>query len=183
MASVSKVNEVRAKVRAELEAPPLLRRFGSGWISGVLGLVLGLAGLALVVVLRLPGVFATAEAQGLYQNPWFRAGLHVLLLAGFGCAALSLTLRRDKVLGVVGVSATTLAAMLGGSTATAVVPDVTPLYLGLDFFVLRILFTGLLFVPLERLFPHRGEQHIFRGEWREDLFYFLLSSLLVQILT
>jgi sterol desaturase/sphingolipid hydroxylase (fatty acid hydroxylase superfamily) len=63
------------------------------------------------------------------------------------------------------------------------VKDFTPFYLGLDFFVLRILFTGFLFIPLERIFSHRMEQHIFREEWREDLFYFLVSSLLVQILT
>jgi sterol desaturase/sphingolipid hydroxylase (fatty acid hydroxylase superfamily) len=49
--------------------------------------------------------------------------------------------------------------------------------------VLRVLFTGLLFVPLERIFAQHREQPIFRGEWREDLFYFLVSSLLVQILT
>jgi hypothetical protein len=36
----------RQHLRSELEAPSALRRFGSGWISGVLGLVLGLAGLA-----------------------------------------------------------------------------------------------------------------------------------------
>src|SRR5579872_5695653 len=87
------------------------------------------------------------------------------------------------MLGTCGVSATLLAAMLGGSEATQAVKDYTPFYFGLDFFVLRILFTGFLFIPLERIFGHRNEQNIFREEWREDLFYFLVSSLLVQILT
>jgi sterol desaturase/sphingolipid hydroxylase (fatty acid hydroxylase superfamily) len=171
------------KVRGELEAPPALRKFGSGWISGVLGLVLGLAGLSLVLALRFPGVLAIPETHNLYQNPAFRIGLHLLLLTAFGLSLLSLVLRPGKVLGTCGVAVTILAAMFGGSHATAVAADVTPLYLGLDFFVLRILFTGFLFIPLERIFAHRTEQHVFREEWREDLFYFLVSSLMVQVLT
>ncbi len=39
------------KVRSELEAAESLRQFGSGWISGVLGLMLGLAGFFLVLTL------------------------------------------------------------------------------------------------------------------------------------
>jgi sterol desaturase/sphingolipid hydroxylase (fatty acid hydroxylase superfamily) len=98
-------------------------------------------------------------------------------------SAVSLALRSGKVLGACGVSLTLLASMLGGSEATQSVKDVTPLYLGLDFFVLRILFTGFLFIPLERIFAQKTEQHVFREEWREDLFYFMVSSLLVQVLT
>jgi sterol desaturase/sphingolipid hydroxylase (fatty acid hydroxylase superfamily) len=180
---VSKLHDVRVKVRGELEAPPVLRRFGTGWISGVLGLVLGLAALGLVIALRVPGVFAIPETQSFYQIGAFRLGLQTLLLIAFACSAISMTLRSEKVLGMSGVSATILAVLLGGADATTVADDVTPLYLGLDFFVLRILFTGLLFVPLERMFSQNREQPIFRNEWREDLFYFLVSSLLVQILT
>jgi sterol desaturase/sphingolipid hydroxylase (fatty acid hydroxylase superfamily) len=180
---VNKLQEARLKLRSELEAPPALRRFGSGWISGVLGVVLGIAGFSLVLALRLPGTFAIPETQGLYENPWFRVGLHLLLLAAFGCSILSLVLRPGKVLGTCGIALTLLASLLGGSQSTQAVKDVTPLYFGLDFFVLRILFTGFLFIPLERIFSRRTEQHIFREEWREDLFYFMISSLLVQVLT
>src|SRR5215469_6153426 len=180
---MSKLHEARMRLRGELEAPAALRRFGSGWISGVLGLVFGLAGLGLVLALRMPGQLSVPETHNLYANPWFRVGLHLLLLTAFGLSALSLALRPGKTLGTCGVSVTLLAAMLGGSQATAAVGTFTPFYFGLDFFVLRILFTGFLFIPLERIFAHRSEQHIFREEWREDLFYFLVSSLLVQILT
>jgi hypothetical protein len=44
---MGKIHDERMHLRAELEAPPALRRFGSGWISGVLGLVLGVAGFGL----------------------------------------------------------------------------------------------------------------------------------------
>ena len=37
------LQDTRQKLRDELEAPESLRAFGTGWISGVAGLVLGLA--------------------------------------------------------------------------------------------------------------------------------------------
>jgi sterol desaturase/sphingolipid hydroxylase (fatty acid hydroxylase superfamily) len=40
-----------------------------------------------------------------------------------------------------------------------------------------------MFAPIERIFPHRTQQRLFRIEWREDLFYYLVSSMLVQIIT
>jgi hypothetical protein len=65
---MSKLHQARLKLRSELEAPPALRKFGSGWISGVLGLVLGLAAFALVLALRMPGTFSIPETHGLYEN-------------------------------------------------------------------------------------------------------------------
>ena len=180
---MSKLHEVRMKVRAELEVPPALRRFGSGWISGVLGLILGIGGLLLVVSMLFPGILTLPESEPLRSSPWYRLGLHVLLLTAFLLSALSLALRKERTLGTCGVAVTVLAALIGGSQTTAIVAGRAPLFLGLDFFVLRILFTGLLFIPLERIFCHREEQAVFREEWREDLFYFLVSSLLVQMLT
>jgi len=171
------------KVRGELEAPPGLRRFGSGWISGVLGLVLGIAGLLLVISLLAPGVLAIPETQNIRDNPWYRIGIHIVLVAAFACSGLSLVLRKERTLGTCGVAVTLAAALLGGSQAAAVVAGRPPLFFGLDFFVLNVLFTGFLFIPLERIFAHHDEQPIFREEWREDLFYYLVSSLMVQMLT
>ena len=180
---MSRIHETRLKLRGELEAPPALRRFGSGWISGVLGLVLGVGGLLLVVSLLVPGLFTMPEARALERNPWFRIGLHVLLIAAFAFSGLSLALRNGKILGTCGVSATLLAALLGGSRATQLMSNTTPLYFGLDWFVLNVLFTGLLFIPIESIFPRKADQPIFREEWREDLLYYLVSSLMVQVLT
>lgn len=177
------IRETRQKLRGELEAPDALRAFGSGWISGVLGLVLGVAGLALVLSLRAPGLFAMPETRALHGNLWFRFGLHLLLLAAFALSTISLVLRPSKTFGTCGVIVTLVAVLLGGSQAEMLVPDPTPIFFGLDFFVLNTLFTGFLFVPLERLFAQWTQQPVFRSEWREDLFYYLVSSLMVQVLT
>jgi sterol desaturase/sphingolipid hydroxylase (fatty acid hydroxylase superfamily) len=177
------IHETRLKLRRELEAPPALRKFGSGWISGVLGMMLGLATLGVVIMMRFPGVFVMKESAALVAHPGFRTGMMALMVLAFLFSMLSLLLRPSKVLGMTGMVAVLIAVTLGGSQAQAAAPDMTPLYFGLDFFVLRLLFTGFLFVPLETIFPHREEQGIFRYEWREDLFYFLVSSMMVQVLT
>ena len=177
------IHETRLKLRRELEAPPALRKFGSGWISGVLGMMLGLAALGAVIMMRFPGVFVMKESAALVAHPGFRTGMMALMVLAFLFSMLSLLLRPSKVLGMTGMVAVLIAVTLGGSQAQAVAPDMTPIYFGLDFFVLRLLFTGFLFVPLETIFPHREEQGIFRYEWREDLFYYLVSSMMVQMLT
>ncbi len=171
------------RLRRELEAPDTLRAFGSGWISGVVGLALGAGGLLLVLSLRAPGAFSMPEITALHGHRGFRLVLLGLLAVAFACSALSLALRRERILGTLGLAATLVAALLGGAQADALVPDPTPLFFGLDFFVLNVLFTGFLFVPVERLFPRRPEQAVFREEWREDIFYYLVSSLLVQVIT
>lgn len=177
------VQKSRALIRSELEASPALKRFGSGWISGVLGLGLGLASLCLVLTRLFPGVLSAAELVPVQQAPWFRAVLLGLLFVAFVSSVISLVLRDKKTLGTAGVTVTLLASLMGGCEASPVLPDYTPAYVGLDFFVLNVLFTGLLFIPLETIFPRRAEQPLFRTEWREDIFYYLVSSMLVQVIT
>lgn len=70
----------------------------------------------------------------------------------------------------------------GGSHAQDRLHRHSDIYLGLDYFVLNLVFMGLVFIPIERILGKR-EQAIFRAEWREDLLYFLVASLLVQALT
>ncbi len=177
------IQKSRLMIREELECAPGLRRFGSGWLSGVAGLILGIGSLGLVLVLRFPGVFGTAEMAGLRETGALRWILFGVMIVAYVSALLSLVLREKKTLGGFGLAITLLASLLGGSRGTEAAADLTPVYFGLDFFVLRMIFTGLLFIPLETLFPRWREQPVFRTEWREDLFYFLVSSMLVQIIT
>jgi sterol desaturase/sphingolipid hydroxylase (fatty acid hydroxylase superfamily) len=172
---------LRKDLRSELEAPPELRRFGSGWIAGVLGFALALGALALVLVTRQSALLSTPELAALRDSNLFRPGLMLLMLAAFLLGCLSLALRPQKLLGTLAV-VITLIASLWASLPQA--PDLTAghkVYFGLDFFILNVIFGGLLFIPLERLFPKWKQQPIFRTEWREDLLYYFISSMFVQI--
>lgn len=176
------INKLRLAIRNDLEAPEEARKFGSGWISGVGALVSSLAALLLTLSAHFPALFATQELAPVYAWSHFMALVKGLLLVGFMLACANLTLRRNKVLGF-----TAIALVLLTSTIAQVQPieiaGNTPVPLGLDWFVLNILMTGIVFIPLEKLFGRLTDQPLFRTEWREDLFYFLLSSVLVQSLT
>lgn len=180
------VGKLRQKVRGDLESPPEQRRLGTGWLSGVAALVASVAGLLFVLCLRFPGVLTIPQVRPYYDSPAFRLALHFLLIAAFTLGVLSVALRVNKVLGFTAITVTLLATILGGSRTHAAGTGgelVHGAFLGLDWFVLNVIFTGLLFIPVERLFAHRRDQPLFRVEWREDLLYYFVSSLLVQVLT
>ena len=94
-------------------------------------------------------------------------------------AIVSIVLRRQKVLGFTAITLVLISTALDGSQAQERINVQTNIYLGLYWFILSILFTGIVFIPIERLLVARN-QPIFRLEWREDLLYFLISSLFVR---
>ena len=57
------INQIRKKIRTDLESPAELRQFGSGWISGVIALIAAIAGLFFVLCLRFPTVFKIGRAH------------------------------------------------------------------------------------------------------------------------
>jgi sterol desaturase/sphingolipid hydroxylase (fatty acid hydroxylase superfamily) len=176
-------HETRQKIRAELESAAPERVFGSGWASGVLGIGLSLAGLLLVISMRTPGqLLTTPQITPLQENHWFKLGILLLLVGGFTASVVSLALREAKILGTTGVVLALSATVIAQSVATANTNHPLPIFFGLDWFALNVLFTGLIFIPIERLFPQKEDQSIFRDEWREDVFYVLVSSLMVQAL-
>lgn len=167
----------------DLESPTEVRRFGSGWFSGFFALLLGLAGFGMVAALRWPDLFTTPEMAPLYASSAFRVAVHAILLAAYALALLSLMLRPRKALGFSALFVALAATVMGGSGVQARELDSWGMFFGLDFFVVNTIASGLMFAPIERLFPHKPEQRLFRQEWREDLFYYLVSSMAVQILT
>jgi len=176
-------HETRLKIRAEIESAAPQRAFGSGWASGVLGIGLSLAGLLFVISMRAPGqLLTTPQITAVEESPWFKLGILLLLVGGFVASVVSLALREAKILGTTGVVLALATTVIGQLVATANNSHPLPIFFGLDWFALNVLFTGLIFIPIERLSPHKEDQSIFRDEWREDVFYVLISSLMIQAL-
>jgi sterol desaturase/sphingolipid hydroxylase (fatty acid hydroxylase superfamily) len=168
----------------ELHAPTAARRFGSGWYAGFFALLLGGVSLALVLALRYPEWLGShSELARVRDASPFRLAVHLFILAAYALAILSLMLRRRKVLGFAALAVTLAAGLLGGSNVTPGDVHDWGIFFGLDFFALNMTLTGLMFAPLEHALPHRADQRLFRIEWREDLFYFLVNSMLVQLIT
>jgi sterol desaturase/sphingolipid hydroxylase (fatty acid hydroxylase superfamily) len=179
-------SQLRLALRHELESPVDSRKFGSGWFSGVLAIVLALASFLLLLSQAFPTLFAFPVLADLHSHQLFIRILQVVMLLAFILADMNLVLRRNKVLGFSAIILVLAASLIGQwleRRGVTKIDLITQGALGLDWFVLNLLFTGSLFIPLEKLFGRLTDQPLFRTEWREDLFYFLLSSLLVQLLT
>ena len=156
------------------------QQFGSGWISGVLGVTCGALGYGGVLCLLFPSWLTTPSARALYPLEVVRFLIYVMLVVGFGMGALSAVLRRRKVLGFTAMALAIAGTLLGGSTARIGTLGGTTA-VGLDWFLLNLFILALLFVPLERVLPRLPEQPIFRAGWRTDLMHFAMSHLLVQV--
>jgi lathosterol oxidase len=157
--------------------------FGSGWISGTSSVFLG--GLAVLGVLAFwfPGVFTTAEFRGRYPIPLLRTLLEAVIALSFVLGALSMLLRKRKVLGLTGI-ALSLTALLAGGGDVPIQSDFDQRFtLGLDWFALNLLLLALVFVPLERAFARLPEQSAFRFGWTTDGAHFMVNHLAVQALT
>jgi sterol desaturase/sphingolipid hydroxylase (fatty acid hydroxylase superfamily) len=164
----------------DLESPIETRGFGTGWFAGFFALLFAGVGLCFAIALRWPGLFSMPELAAVEQSLGFRIATHVAIVASYALALLSLMLRPRKALGFAALAVALAASLIASSEASRTRPG---LFFGVDFFAVNLVATGMMFAPLERLFPHRREQRLFRREWREDLFYFLVSSMMVQLLT
>jgi lathosterol oxidase len=158
-------------------------RFGTGWISGTLAVVLSVVGILGVLCFHFPEYLTIPDARDKYPIPVMRALLHVILVAGFLLGLTSVMLRHNKALGLVAMAVVLIAALLGGSRVPLEInPDAPDVYLGLDYVLLLLIGYSIIFIPLEKLFYHR-EQEVFRFGWKIDLTYFFITSLLVQLTT
>ena len=162
---------------------PEARHFGSGWMSGVMAVTLGAMGLGAVFCLLFPSIFTVPEARALYPMPYIRALIHIVLVTAFLSGVISVCLRQNKVLGIIGIACTLIAALLGGSQIPIHGELSKGPYLGLDWFLLNLIFFSAVFIPLERLFARLPDQPVFRQGWRTDLVYFFISTLLLQVTT
>lgn len=175
------IDKLRLAIRNELEAPEEARMFGTGWLSGVSSLILSIAVFLLFISQNFPNWFSFSDLKWVHENFWYSIILKVLLLIAFLLACINLTLRQNKILGfssIILVLVTTIIAEVHSSN----LPNQTGISISFDWFVLNIFLTGILFIPLEKLFGRLKFQPLFRTEWREDLFYFLLSSIFIQSL-
>ena len=170
------------KVITHLETPREERPFGSGWLSGSLALLSALTGLLLVLLRWFPETFSFPEIAFIHQSGLVTAFMRFVLLAGYALALLSLILSVRKSLGWAALAISVVASLMATTQPQIGAEVPRSLYFGLDYFIVNVLLVGFFFVPLERFFPARGEQTVFRDEWQEDMFYYLVSSMLVQIL-
>jgi lathosterol oxidase len=159
-------------------------RWGEGQISGFLAASLGALSLLAVLCFHFPSLLTFHDLRQSYEPhlPALRIVLGCALILSLALALVNFCIGRWRTLGYIGMATSLLALILGGATATADGSNsFSVLPIGLDWFILDLIASAILFIPLERLFALRREQPVLREDWRLDLQYFALVHLLVSL--
>jgi sterol desaturase/sphingolipid hydroxylase (fatty acid hydroxylase superfamily) len=168
------------------ETHDLLQRHGAlrpgvGKLSSVVALSLGFLSLLAVLAFHFPQYLTTPDLRHQYSIDVLRQLLLVALLVAGGMSLGNLVLGRQRNLNLVAFALVLAATALGGSRVpVGNFPDHTP-YIGLDWFILDLLGSTLVFVVIEKLFPLYRGQTLFRAEWQTDLKHFAVNHFIVGL--
>ena len=145
---------------------PTARR---SWLAHI-SAALGLSALLGVLCFHFPELLTSRDFRAVYTEVFARHLLLFGLIAAFTTGTFAILRGRNRRV-----------AMLGGATVHFDAIDSTPFSLGLDWFVISLFFSALVFIPIERMAPVRPMSPL-RGEWRTDLAYFFMGHVLVQFI-
>lgn len=143
----------------------------------------GLGGAALLGVLsfHFPTLLTSRDFRAVYTEEFARNLLLLGLVLSFTFGTVAVLRRRSIKVALAGVCLAALAVFLGGATIEVDHIKDTPFSLGLDWFVISLFFSALVFIPVERMRSVRTLSPL-RAEWRTDLVYFFISHVLVQFI-
>jgi hypothetical protein len=154
---------------------------GRGKITGVIALALGGMAVLSVLAFHFPEYLTTPDLRRKYDVNVLREILLVGMVIGGGMALANLIRLRNRWLNGTALVLIGIAVAAGGHRVpVGDFPDNTP-YIGLDWFLLDLLGSSMVFILIEKLFPlHRG-QPVFRPDWQVDFTHFVVNHLLVGL--
>ena len=168
------------------EARELLKKDGhlrgsQTGVSTVIALSLGFLCLLGVLAFHYPQYLTTPELRHKYSVDLLRHLLFGGLLIAGGISLGNVILNRRRNLNLIAFALVIVATAMGGSRVPVEnFPDHTP-YVGLDWFILDLLGSTLIFVAIEKLFPLYKGQAVFRKEWQTDLKHFAVNHFIVGL--
>ncbi|GAB3244744.1 sterol desaturase family protein [Chitinimonas naiadis] len=152
---------------------------GYGVASGVFALGLALLCFLGVLAFHFPQYLTTPELRHKYDVGVIRQIMFAALLVSGVWSLCNVILNRARNINMAAFVLVLATILLGGSRVpVGDFPDNTP-YLGLDWFILDLLGSTLIFVVLEKLFPLYKGQTLFRKAWQNDLIHFGFNHLLI----
>ncbi len=152
---------------------------GQGMISGVIALTLAILCFLGVLAFHFPQYLTTPELRQSYDVALIRQLMFVSLVIAGGLSLFNIVMQRAAWLSAAAFSLVLITALLGGhKVPVGDFADGTP-YIGLDWFILDLLGSALIFIFIEKLFALRKDQPIFRPEWQTDFQHFAVNHMLI----
>jgi sterol desaturase/sphingolipid hydroxylase (fatty acid hydroxylase superfamily) len=154
---------------------------GYGIVSGVWALGLAILCVLGVLAFHFPQYLTTPELRNKYSYDMVRHLIFAALVIAGSISLINVILGRARSInGVAGALVLASLALGGSHVPIAEFPDHTP-YIGMDWFILDLLGSTLIFVALEKIFPLYRGQPIFRKEWQTDLVHFAVNHFIIGL--
>ena len=154
-------------------------RPGTGMVSGVIALMLAVLCFLGVLAFHFPEYLTTPQLRKSYSVDVMRQLLFWSLVLSGGLALFNIVRGRSRWLAFGAFVLIGLSLALGGHKVPVNdFADNTP-YIGLDWFILDLLGSALIFVFIEKLFALRRDQPVFRAEWQVDMQHFIVNHMIV----
>lgn len=155
-----------------------LRR-GTGMVSGIVALTLAILCLLGVLAFHFPEYLTTPQLRRSYDVDTIRLVMYWAMVVAGSIALFNIVFGRVRWLSFSAFALIALTLVLGGHKVPVNdFPDNTP-YIGLDWFILDLLGSTLIFIFIEKLFPLRRDQPVFRPEWQTDFHHFIVNHMVV----
>jgi sterol desaturase/sphingolipid hydroxylase (fatty acid hydroxylase superfamily) len=153
---------------------------GRGMVTGVIALSLAILCFLGVLAFHFPQYLTTPELRRSYDVNLMRQLLFWSLVLAGALSLVNLLFRRAPWLAGTAFALVLLSALLGGHQVEVDpnFPDHTP-YIGLDWFILDLLGSALIFIFIEKLFALRKDQPVFRPEWQTDFQHFIVNHMVI----
>lgn len=156
---------------------------GEGKISAAISVLFGVGSVLGVLCFHFPEYLTTAEFRQVYDVEIIRKVLMVSMYTALGFGIFSfIRTKGARKGGAVGVAAVVLAFLMGGYEVQIEDFEQEVPGVGVDWMLLDLLKSTIIFIFLEKLWPKYPEQPILRPEWKLDLGYFGVNHLLIGIL-
>jgi sterol desaturase/sphingolipid hydroxylase (fatty acid hydroxylase superfamily) len=171
MTPLHKLNEL-AESHGEL-------RPGHGMVSGVIALALAILCFLGVLAFHFPEYLTTPQLRKNYNVEVLRQLMLAALVLAGSLSLYNIIRGRARWLALGAFVLIGLTLMLGGHKVPVNdFADNTP-YIGLDWFILDLLGSTLIFLFIEKLFALRRDQPVFRAEWQTDFHHFIVNHMVV----
>lgn len=154
---------------------------GEGMISDVIALTLAILCFLGVIAFHFPQYLTMPELRQKYSVDLLRQVMFYSMLISSGISLYNIFLKRNRNLNIASLSLVLITTALGGSQVpVGDFPANTP-YIGLDWFILDLLGSTMVFILIEKLFPLYKKQAVFRKEWQTDFVHFMVNHFLVGL--
>ena len=174
------VEDIKKAVDLAKSHGPL--RPGKGMVSGIIALALADFSILGVLILHFPAYLTTPEVRAYVSFDTFRAILFCAMVLSGAIVITNFALGRVRRLSRWALFWLTLAAIGGGAwVPVGELPLNTP-HLGLDWFILDLLATSLVFIAIEKARPLNKNMPVFRDDWQTDFTYFVVGHLAVGLI-